>query len=246
MKLSAILPAALSKKCMTEIYCIKINDSLTDKQITELRKIITVENNNRLDKFKFRADLLRTLFGELLVRYAVSEITDIDADKITIMRDSFNKPYFPDLPLYFNISHSEDYVICALSSNKIGIDIEKITETDIKIAEKFFSRTEYNFLSGLIQSDIKQKFFELWTIKESYVKFIGKGMYIPFDSFNVNLNDGSPKISDNTNIYFRQYEISGYKCTACSDVRDFPDSIKYVSEKDIANLFDSYSDTIEY
>ena len=237
MKLSAVLPAALLKKCMTEIYCIKINDSLTDEQITGLRKIITVENNNRIDKFKFREDLLRTLFGELLVRYAVSEITNVDADKITIMRDSYNKPYFPELPLYFNISHSEDYVICALSSNKIGIDIEKITETDIKIAEKFFSRTEYNFLSGLRQSDRKQKFFELWTIKESYVKFIGKGLHIPFNSFNVNLNNSSPKISDKTNVYFRQYDISGYKCTVCSDVEDFPDSIKYVSEKDIISYY---------
>lgn len=242
MKLSEALQTALLKKCMTEIYCLKISDSLTNEQINRLRKVITVENNNRLDKFRFRADMLRTLFGELLTRYAVSEILDIDTDKITIKRDKFNKPYFPDLPLHFNISHSEDYVICALSSNKIGIDIEKITDIDIKIAENFFSENEYNFLSGLNQSDRKQKFFEFWTIKESYVKFTGKGMYIPFDSFNVNLHDGFPEISDKTNIYFRQYEISDYKCTACSDVKDFPDSIRYISEKDIANIFDSHID----
>lgn len=103
MKLSEALQTALLKKCMTEIYCLKISDSLTNEQINRLRKVITVENNNRLDKFRFRADMLRTLFGELLTRYAVSEVFNTDTDKITIKRDKFNKPYFPDLPLHFNI-----------------------------------------------------------------------------------------------------------------------------------------------
>lgn len=222
---------------MTEIYGLKISDSLTDEQIVKLRKIITAENNSRLDKFRFRADFLRTLYGELIIRYAVSKLSETAYDKITIRRDKFNKPYFPDLPLHFNISHSEDYVICALSSNAIGVDIEKVTDIDIKIAENFFSDTEYRFLSGLDTFDRKHKFFEFWTAKESYVKFTGKGMYMPFDSFSVNLCNGLPEIYGRTNIYFRQYEISGYKCTACSDCKDFPDSIRYVSENDIEKFF---------
>lgn len=223
---------------MTEVYCLKIDKDITDEQINCLKKIITEENSKRIEKLRFKTDVLRTLYGELLVRYTVSKFLGLDTDKIKIRRDKFNKPYFLDLPLHFNISHSGDYVVCAVSSHSIGIDIEEISNIDINIAQKFFSKDEWEYLLNLDPPNRKSAFFELWTIKESYIKFIGKGMYMPLNSFSVNLNDMTKTIAGETMAYFHQYEFSGYKCAVCSGKIEIPENINYIPAEDILCYFE--------
>ena len=88
------------------------------------------------------------------------------------------KPYFEDLPLYFNLSHSGDYVLCAVSDVEVGVDIQKIQPVnERKLAKRFFSEAECRVLEGCESSEGRRRlFFELWSRKEAYGKLTGEGI----------------------------------------------------------------------
>lgn len=83
-----------------------------------------------------------------------------------IIYNENNKPYLENSNYYFNISHSKDYIVCVLSNNEIGIDIEKITYKE-NIVNRFFNEKEK------IKSTNSKEFTIIWTKKESYLKCLG-------------------------------------------------------------------------
>lgn len=88
------------------------------------------------------------------------------------------KPYFENIPLFFSLSHSGEYVLCAVSRQEVGADIQKIQSADVmKIAKRFFSEPECRALerceSGREQQGL---FFGLWSRKEAYGKLTGEGV----------------------------------------------------------------------
>jgi len=75
--------------------------------------------------------------------------------------------------LDFNISHSDEFVILAMSNRlRVGIDIEKIRDIDIDlISYNCFSNKEKKYLKE--KNDKLVNFFKIWTLKESYLKALG-------------------------------------------------------------------------
>lgn len=88
------------------------------------------------------------------------------------------KPYFENIPLFFNLSHSGEYVLCAVSRRELGADIQKIQSTDVlKLAKRFFSESECRTLEGCESHRERQRlFFGFWTRKEAYGKLTGEGL----------------------------------------------------------------------
>ncbi len=220
---------------MSEICAVKINKNLTIMQMEKYSRNITKENRDRVALFRRKEDKIRTIYGELLARYMISELCDIPPQNIVIERDEKNKPFLVDIPLYFNISHSGDYVICAIDDMPVGADIEEITETEIDSMSNIFSEEENYFLKSQPKSVKTDNFFLLWTAKESYVKMLGTGLYTPFDSFSVSVDTGV--VNGEKTAFFKSYEIKGYRCALCSERNCFPEKIRFVSDFDILKLF---------
>ena len=105
---------------------------------------------------------------------------------------AYGKPSLEDMPLHFNISHAEDYVICAISACEIGCDIEKIRSADLRIAERFFCPEEYSHIAHQA-SDAERDllFYRYWTLKESFIKATGMGLNLPFNEFCIELGEES-------------------------------------------------------
>ncbi len=118
-------------------------------------------------------DRLRTVAGEMLARCAISEWCGVSAEEIVFLKDENGKPYAKNLDVQFNISHSGDIVVCAVSENPIGIDIEKIREINLKILERICSKRELLYFS---EEPKLNQFFEIWTAKEAQAKLFGKGL----------------------------------------------------------------------
>ncbi len=147
----------------------------------------------------------------LLAKYAIKDVYKIDA---TILYNHYGKPVVKDYnDIHFNITHSGDYIICAVSDYPIGIDLEKIEEIEVlDLAKSYFTKEEYQQL--LKEINPINKFFELWTIKESYLKFKGVGLKGKLNSFSIQDN----MILENGSVaYFKQYNLHPqYKLTICS------------------------------
>lgn len=117
------------------------------------------------------------------------------------------KPYFKDLPFYFSISHSGDYVLCVLSGSEVGADIQICRVGDAgRLARRFFSEEEAAALGGAGEEG-ERLFFRLWTRKEAYGKLTGEGLAGALD---VDL------LTDGRGLDWEEYEEpAGYRIAVC-------------------------------
>jgi phosphopantetheine--protein transferase-like protein len=96
-----------------------------------------------------------------------------------IMLEESGRPYFPDGKEDFNISHSGALTAVSLVSGeklRVGCDVELVKPRAgiTRIAEEFFTAQERNYVFNASQNQNSQTaFFEVWTLKESYLKLRG-------------------------------------------------------------------------
>jgi len=104
------------------------------------------------------------------------------------------KPFLKNFPsFHFNISHTKNAVLIAVSDSPIGTDIEIIRPYDeklLKVAKRFFLPKEFEYIA-IEEGRQSNRFFEIWTRKEAYAKYLGTGLFTNVDvmSFDV-LNPG--------------------------------------------------------
>lgn len=108
---------------------------------------------------------LTKILSELLKR----EVTEND-----FVNNQYKKPYLQNDNIFFNISHSQNAFVIAISNFEIGIDIEE-NYTELNIADCMnyaFSNEEINYC----KTDRLESFLIIWTLKEAYLKAIGIGL----------------------------------------------------------------------
>lgn len=148
--------------------------------------LMSEEKKRRVDKFRSDNDKKRTVSGEMLCKKAVAEFCSVDEKAIVLKIGENGKPYVENFDVEFNVSHSGDIVVCAVSSRAVGIDVEKIRAINLSIAKRVCSQKELEFIFGRVPTDsdfslcdneeILRRFFALWTKKEAYAKCTGKGI----------------------------------------------------------------------
>lgn len=162
-----------------KVYCYNIKDFLLEELEEKIKQfgIGTVE----IDRFRNEEDRKRKLTGELLIREMIRKEGQLESDQITITRTSSGKPVFQDSGLYFNISHSGEWVYGVIDDHPVGIDVEKIRPVQSSVLDFIATEKELkNFTSDILgQKTIEDRknlyeFFSLWTKKEAYIKCIGQ------------------------------------------------------------------------
>lgn len=96
---------------------------------------------------------------------------------LSYARNEWGAPYFSGNPLYFNWSHSESYVVLAISDNPVGIDIQKRKKYRLSVAEKYFPKEICKKLKSLEGIEQEKLFFRCWTLLEAWLKARGTGFY---------------------------------------------------------------------
>jgi len=223
--------------CKTRIYLSKIDMALSQETYDGLLQIISKENRERCLRFRRREDALRTLYGELIVRHVLCQQFSLKNEAIAFSKSNKGKPYVKDSPVHFNISHAGDFVVCAFSEQEVGIDIEQIRAIDdLDLTKRYFHKCEYEDLLVLNASRRLDYFFSLWTLKESYMKWLGDGMSIPLNSFFFKITaDDISMVDTNRDFspFFKQYSVDGYSLSLCSAVSDFPDKMDNISVENL-------------
>ncbi len=128
-----------------------------------------------------------------------------------LFKNEKGKPYIKNSDIFFNISHSDEYVVLAQSKSEIGVDIQKHKNQNLDVARRFFAESEYLYLQTV--NDKNKEFFRLWTLKESYMKALGTGFSLPMCDFEIKFEKSIPEISDCE--FFEYTFIENYSLSVC-------------------------------
>ncbi len=120
-----------------------------------------------------------SLYGRVLLGYMLNKFYGINT--FSYLYGENGKPYLKGEDIFFSISHSGKYVLCCLSENEIGCDVEKIKDYNPKVGKRFFTQKEAELLENKETEDLV--FAELWTLKESILKKHGTGIGGGLDTY---------------------------------------------------------------
>jgi 4'-phosphopantetheinyl transferase len=219
---------------LMKIYCINKNRDISREMMRDLESLVDDHKLVRMKKYKQQESYENALLGDMLARFAVLKGTGIRYIKRPFLLNDYGKPGLPpDMSLQFNISHSANRIVCASGQAPLGIDVQLVGEINPSdIAERFFAPEEFRLLQEADDDARMELFYDLWTLKESYIKALGKGLSIRLDFFSI-LKTGSG-IRYETQLqhepcYFRQYPMDPhYKLSVCSFSDCFPAELAYV------------------
>ncbi len=146
-------------------------------------------------RLKNRRAAIASVATGLYLQEIVKQELGIEPENLVIETNEHGKPMVAGHPdFFFNISHSGDRVLIGFGNSPVGVDVElvKEKEMDKKIAQRCFTEWEQEFIKAVEENsfdDIHKleewKFFIIWTMKEAYLKYIGTGISVPLDSFEV-------------------------------------------------------------
>lgn len=153
-----------------------------------------------------------TICGRLLLAFVLDRYYSFSDFAVEYTDEG--KPYLKENELYFNISHSNKYVLLSVSTSEIGCDVQIFSAYNERVAKRFYHKNELDFLSLSCNKD--KDFIKLWVLKESILKNTGKGISGGLDTF-----DFSPYILCNDfsafGYHFNVFELSDAYIAVCSE-----------------------------
>ena len=196
-----------------------------DERHAELLRFVSEERKAKIDSCRFDKDKLHCLYSELLVRAVAGQTLGLQPTWIIFGTGEYGKPFIKGFESFcYNVSHTGGTVVLAVSDSKVGVDAEVVRGAKENIAKRCFTGEEREY-SG----SNSEKFYEIWTKKEAYIKYFGKGISsMPPGSFCV-LQKG---IADN----FRTYRHGDVIVSVYTDNPDCEFTVTVISEQEITKM----------
>ena len=145
----------------------------------------------RFHRLKVVAKRDEFLTSRLLLAHLINRYLNLPANRVAIVADEMGRPYWHHdgtrLPLYYSLSHTRGLVCCAVATFELlGVDVELIRPRKYlqELTAKVFSREERQEYEGCSGQEQISFFYRSWTLKEAYVKGLGKGLRIPLTSLS--------------------------------------------------------------
>lgn len=164
------------------------------------------------------------LCAGLLYAYAMRQ-NGLSADAEVVMLPQGKPVLAGNSDHFFSLSHSGRYVICALSSASVGVDVQQIRSVNLSIARRFHP-LEQKWLSSQPEGEREQCFFRIWTRKEAWVKAVSRDRVLTLDECDV--------IHDISGWHFRDYVLpGGYHASVCAAEKAEPEALIPVQREEL-------------
>lgn len=196
-------------------YKIKNINEYSKNDINNFYNRLYSKKRNKVNKYKRQKNKISSIIGdmilsEILITYSLSY------DNLDFAINENGKPYIKNENYYFSISHSFDYIITTVSKKNIGIDIEKIRETQINTINYFATESEKKYILSS-NTNIEERIFKIYTLKEAYFKMKGANLNEIFSvEFKIE-NDNVYCSDDNVRVGFIN-DIKGYIISYCEEI----------------------------
>ena len=209
------------RKQMVHVYVADITGLPDPLGTSQVMEGLSEERRQKIVRYKQSEGRRQSLGAGLLLRQALARH---GTQETGVYIGENGKPEVKGI--CFNLSHSHNMVVCAISKKTVGCDLEKEESSEKeKIAERFFHGTETAYLKNR-----KDEFFRLWTMKESYVKMTGEGLRLPLDQFEIRFEERAKIYRDGRACacFIKEYEIPGYRLTVCAEESEFASQVEYI------------------
>jgi 4'-phosphopantetheinyl transferase len=169
--------------------------TLSDGDQREYKALLSKDEMGRHNRFVVQSAKDQFLAARVLLRTTLSRYFEADPRAWTFQTNDYGRPFisgpFSDTGIYFNLSHTNGMVVCAISSSeKIGVDVERCDRVldTLKLAATVFAPVEAARLSAASYLDRRELFFAFWTLKEAYIKARGMGLWLPLQRFWIDID----------------------------------------------------------
>jgi 4'-phosphopantetheinyl transferase len=174
-------------------------EQLTEPRLLEeCHALLDGSERERHQRFHFEKHRRQFLVSHALVRLCLSRYAPVPPQAWTFTVNAYGRPEITGQGsprLRFNLSHTDGMAICAVVLDaEVGVDVEDTLRPGetVGIADRFFAPAEIAALRALPVERQRERFFELWTLKESYIKARGLGLSLPLEQFAFELQPGQP------------------------------------------------------
>ena len=184
--LSGLTPEAL------HVWRIPLNQS--EDVICALEEHLSIDELRRADRYHRQLDRCRYVVAHGAMRELLADYTAQTPRDVSFGHKAAGKPFLRDdrgdQRLRFNLSHAGEWAVLGIAlSTEVGIDIEQI-DSNVSfeaVAERFFSRSEFEALREVPSEQRTVAFFTAWTRKEAYVKARGEGIASRLGGFSISI-----------------------------------------------------------
>jgi 4'-phosphopantetheinyl transferase len=167
---------------------------------------------DEITAYQFDSDRKLSLLARRMLCQSLREKEQFELIK-GYSRDTSNKPYIPGW-INFSISHSGEIVLFAESDHSVGVDVEQINQMDYEELATFFHEDERAYI---LEQNVQNRFYEIWTKKEAVLKAIGIGIVNGLNYFSC-INE-SVIVNDKEWYFYELHVGTTYKAYVCTDVR---------------------------
>lgn len=209
------------------VYYLERNDGIQEEELMNWVSVIPDTKRNRMKNSAIYPSQRERILAYMLLQYGLIREYNLFYTPL-IEKGEYGKPYFRDRgDICFNISHCRAAVACGLSSDDIGVDVQHIAPYKEKTAAYFMTEEE---LKGCPENEKDLYFTRLWSLKESYVKYQGHGIFQPDRLHQISVKEGS----DPRGFQISSFAMDGYYMAVCGNMEP---CIKKVSYEELKEQF---------
>jgi 4'-phosphopantetheinyl transferase len=182
----------------THVWFVR-SERVAPELLAAYEAILSGDERARAHRFLMIEHRHAFVIAHALVRCVLSRYARIEPVRWAFARGAHGRPRVRGGALGeldFNLSHTAGLAVCAVGRGVLGVDVEDLARpAPLEVAGHFFAPREAAALATLVAPLRPRRFYEYWTLKESYIKARGLGLAIPLDQFAFQLGGGErPRI----------------------------------------------------
>lgn len=214
---------------------------VSDRLLGELTRLLSHVEISRVANYRNDDSKKQFIIARAGLRILLSKYLKTSPLEVDLTYERFGKPVVKTADIHFNISHSRDFIVAAVHTVAVGIDIETSRQNFnvSELAPTVLQDAEFADIQGQLEDHQNQQFMKYWTAKEAYLKCTGSGfqscpkelLMDPSGGFVIRGGEAIPYLSV-------QMQVFGMQGSLCfPHVLQSALEIPYVTEKDFRGLF---------
>lgn len=177
-----------------DLWFVHTDEVRNQTLLARCHALLSEDEKHQQQRFHFEHDRHRYLLTRAALRMVLSRYWAADPEQWRFVSNGYGKPRIVNeaiaRELSFNVSHTAGLILIGVSGqDALGVDVENITPpVSLDVADHFFAPSEARAMRSMPVERQPMRFFELWTLKEAYIKARGMGLSIPLHQFHFDLD----------------------------------------------------------